>query len=75
MSVTVTIDRDECILCGACWAECPDVYEESPDDGMSQVVEAFQVDDDPAEGEVPDDLEDCAISGADVCPVAIIQVG
>ena len=26
-------------------------------------------------GEVPDDLEACAINGADVCPVAIIEVG
>ena len=75
MSVKVTIDRDECILCGACWAECPDVFDESPDDGMSQVIEDFQVDGDPATGEVPDDLEACAINGADICPVAIIEVG
>ncbi len=75
MSVKVTIDRDECILCGACWAECPDVFEESPDDGMSQLIEEFQADGDPAVGEIPDDLEGCAINGADVCPVVIIEVG
>ena len=41
--VKVHIDRDECILCGACWVDCPDVFEEGPDDGMSQVVLAYQV--------------------------------
>lgn len=72
--VKVTIDRDMCILCGECWTECPDVFEEAPD-GMSQVVEEYQINGDPANGEIPDDLEECAINGADVCPVAIIEVG
>ena len=71
----VTIDRDGCTACGACWAECPDVYEEHPDDGMNQIVEAYQVGGDPAVGEIPADLEDCAREGADVCPVEVIQVG
>ncbi|MDH7490442.1 MAG: ferredoxin [Anaerolineae bacterium] len=29
----------------------------------------------PAEGEIPDDLVDCAKAAADGCPVEIIKVG
>lgn len=73
--VRVHIDRDECILCGACWDTCPEVFEESPDDGMSQIVEEYRVDAEPGEGQVPGDLEDCASAAALDCPVEIIHVG
>ena len=72
--VKVHIDRDECILCGACWVDCPDVFEEGPDDGMSQVVLAYQVGGAPASGEVPEGLEDCARGAAEGCPVEIIHI-
>lgn len=71
---TVQIDRDECILCGSCWEDCPEVFEESPDDGLSQILEQYRVDDDPAQGEVPDELESCVQNAADICPVEIIHV-
>ena len=70
----VTIDRDECILCGACWVDCPEVFEESLDDGLSQIVEQYRVNGDPAIGEVPADLEDCVTEAADGCPVEIIHI-
>jgi ferredoxin len=70
----VTIDREECIECGACYADCPEVFEESPEDFFSQIVEEYRVDDDPAVGEVPDDLEECVEDAAYGCPVEIIQV-
>ena len=73
--VQVHIDRDECISCGACWDACPEVFEESPDDGMSQIVEEHRVGAKPGEGRVPGDLEDCASAAAVECPVEIIQVG
>jgi ferredoxin len=72
--VKVLIDRDECILCGACWVDCPDVFEEGPDDGLTQVVLVYQVGGDPASGEVPDRLEDCVQTAAEGCPVDIIHV-
>ena len=50
MSVKITIDRDECILCGACWAECPMSSRRTPTMGLSQLLEDFQVDGDPAIG-------------------------
>ena len=70
----VTIDRDECIMCGACYAACPDLYEESPDDELSQVFLVYQVAGDPAVGEVPARLEDCVREAAEGCPVEIIHV-
>jgi ferredoxin len=70
----VTIDRDECISCGACYADCPKVFEENDDDYLSQIVEEYRVDGDIAVGEVPDDLEDCATSASQGCPMEIIHV-
>ncbi len=71
----VTIDREQCIACGACYQECPKVFEENPDDTWSQITEPYRVDGNIGVGEVPNDLEACAASGADVCPVSIIHVG
>lgn len=73
--IMVTIEREECILCGACWVDCPDVFEEGPDEGLSQIVAAYQVGGDPATGEVPTELEDCVEDAALGCPVEIIHVG
>ena len=70
----VEIDREECIFCGACWEECPEIFEEGEADGTSQIVEAYRVGGDPAVGEVPDELGDCVRAAADGCPVEIIHV-
>jgi ferredoxin len=70
----VTIERDECISCGACYADCPEVFEENDDDYLSQIVEEYRVDGDPAVGDVPEDLRDCATTAAEGCPVEIIHV-
>ncbi len=74
MPFRVQIDRDECIQCGACYASCPEVFEENADDGLSQVVTQYRAVADGSEGEIPDDLEDCAQEAADGCPVEIIHV-
>ncbi len=71
----VTVNRDECIACGACWSDCDAVFEENPDDGNCQIVAKYQVGGNPGEGEIPDDLVDCAKAAADGCPVEIIHVG
>jgi ferredoxin len=71
----VTIDRDECISCGVCWTTCPEVFEENEDDGLSQIVEEYRVDDREDEGQAPEDLEDCLQDAAADCPVEIIHVG
>ena len=70
----ITIDREGCIGCGACWSTCPEIYEPNAEDAKSQIVEKFQVDNKMAEGKVEDDLAGCARQGADVCPVQVIYV-
>ncbi|MHB0856467.1 MAG: ferredoxin [Anaerolineae bacterium] len=70
----VTIDRDECISCAACWGDCPEVFEENDDDGLSQIVAQYRTGGDLANGQVPDDLTDCANSAAEACPVEVIHV-
>ncbi|MFW6138508.1 MAG: ferredoxin [Spirochaetota bacterium] len=70
----VTIDREECTSCAACWDECPEVFEENPDDGLSQIVEKHRAGGNIAEGNVPSDLEDCAQNAADSCPAECITV-
>lgn len=70
----VQIDREECIACGACCDDCPEVFEEDEADGSSQIVEQYRVNGDPALGEVPDELESCVRAAADGCPVEIIHV-
>jgi ferredoxin len=70
----ITIERDGCISCGACWGICPTVYEENTEDAKSQIVSEFQEDGNLAEGNVEEDLEDCAQQGADSCPVQVIFV-
>lgn len=71
----VTIDREECTSCSLCWSDCPKVFVENPDDGWSQIVPQFRVNDNPAIGEVTSDLEGCAKDAADECPVEIIHIG
>lgn len=69
----VTIDQDICIACALCSNDCPEVFEEA-DNGITQIVEAYRVDGDPAVGEVPDDLLECVQAAVDGCPEGCIQI-
>ena len=40
--VKVSIDRDDCIICGNCWTICPEFFEQNPDDDFSQVYREVQ---------------------------------
>ncbi len=71
----VTIDRDQCISCGACYGECPQIFEENGGDSWSQITELYRLEGNLAAGEIPAGLETCAKNAADVCPVSIIHVG
>jgi len=70
----VTLDREECISCGVCWSTCEDVFEESTDDGLTQITAQYRVNGNLAEGLVPNDLESCVRDSADSCPVEVIHV-
>lgn len=72
--IRVTIDdRAQCIMCGACWAASPEVFE-TGDDGLSQLVAAYRVAGDPTSGEVPGTLRAAVEEAAASCPVEIIHV-
>lgn len=56
--MTVTIDKEACIGCGACTAVCPEVFELGSD----------------GKAEVKDQKGGCAKEAADGCPVNAINV-
>lgn len=58
--MTVKVDKDKCIGCGACISLCPDIFELR--DGKSHVKE-----------EEPEDTE-CAEDAEETCPVDAITV-
>ena len=70
----VSIDRDDCISCGNCWTDCPEVFRESPDDGRSELLPTYRTGDDPGKGSVPGNLKDCAVRAETGCPVGIIHI-
>lgn len=56
-----TVNHDLCIGCGACEATCPEVFE-LIDDKSTVITKP-----------VPGDLQDCAQSAEDGCPVQAIS--
>ncbi|MCD6236135.1 MAG: ferredoxin [Thaumarchaeota archaeon] len=70
----VTIDKDTCIGCGACWALAPDFFEQDPDDGKSRIVEKYRVDGNPSVGEVPDDLLEDVRGAVEGCPTGSLKL-
>ncbi|MGE4588362.1 MAG: ferredoxin [Acidaminococcaceae bacterium] len=68
----VTVERDVCIGCGACWGTCPEVFEQNKDDGLSQIVTDLQIDGEIGEGRMEETLEECVRQAADGCPVSAI---
>lgn len=70
----ISIDRGECTSCGLCWSDCPDVFEESPHDGLSSIVGRLRLHGNPALGEAPESLREAAQAAADGCPVSVIHV-
>ncbi len=74
MPFRVTIDRDECIRCGNCWADCPEFFSENDEDGFSEVMGPYRLGDDRGLGEAPDALEGCVKEAEEDCPVVVIHV-
>lgn len=70
----VRIDRPGCIGCSLCWTECPEVFEQDPDDSLSRLLAPLRVGGDPGLGEAPEILRSKAESAAAGCPVGVISV-
>ncbi|MGQ9788584.1 MAG: ferredoxin [Candidatus Hadarchaeaceae archaeon] len=71
--IMVSIDRDNCIGCGVCWASCPDVFEQNKADGHSQIVERYRTGGGLGEGKVPSAFDGCVKSAEEACPVQVIR--
>lgn len=72
--MTVRVDRDECISCGVCWSECPELYIEDTADGKTSIASEYRIDGDASRGQVPETLAAGAQAGADSCPVSCIHI-
>ena len=70
----VEIDRGGCIGCALCWTECPEVFEQDPDDSLSRIVTKYRLSGDIGSGEIPEALRDAVQAAADGCPVAVITL-
>lgn len=70
----VRVDRDDCISCGVCWSECPEVFIEDPSDSKTSIAEAYRVSGDTSMGEAPDSFLNSANAAAEGCPVSIIHI-
>jgi ferredoxin len=68
----VSIAREECIQCGSCEILCDKVFK-LPENDKSTIVEKYRTGGNPGEGEVPPELEKCAQTAADACPVTAIN--
>lgn len=71
---TVSIDRDACISCAACWLLCPALFIEEKKDTKSSIQPAHRSDGRLEEGLISEDLENCAAEAADACPVQVITL-
>jgi ferredoxin len=71
--IKVTIERDGCTSCGSCWADCPEFFEENPDDNFSQIIGKYRTGGF-GEGEAPEDMVDCITQACEDCPVDVIHV-
>ncbi|KYC52700.1 MAG: Ferredoxin [Candidatus Methanofastidiosum methylothiophilum] len=61
-----------CTKCGVCFKECPEVF--VPDsDGNATIAEEFQLDSE-FEGEISQNMTQCAKSAESACPVNIISI-
>ncbi len=70
----VTIDRMECVICGACWNTCPDIFEQNPCDSLSQIAEPFRFCGNRAEGNIPENQVPSVREVVNLCPVQIITI-
>jgi len=70
----VRVDRELCTQCAVCWATCPEVFEEDPDEGYSQIVELYRIEGKVDQGEVPDTLSHCVTDAMDSCPSEAIKI-
>jgi len=66
--------RDACVSEMVCTVLCPEVFEISREDGRASIKLMWRTSrDNPSEGLVSSDLEDCVVAAYENCPVEIIR--
>ena len=66
--------RDACVSEMVCTVLCPEVFEISREDGRASIKLMWRTSrDNPSEGLVSNDLEDCVVAAYENCPVEIIR--
>jgi ferredoxin len=70
----VKVNRTDCISCGICWTECPELFEQNEDDDLCQIILTHRSGDNLGKGTVPAELKTCAREVADQCPVSVIEL-
>lgn len=68
----ITLNRDECIECGACQDNCPEIFMMA-EDGKASIIEKLQTNGSSV-GITNAKLRTCAQKAAESCPVNIIDV-
>lgn len=71
---TISVDRDRCISCAACWLLCPELFIRERKDEKSSIQPRHRTCGLPGEGVVPADLARTAAEAADACPVHLITL-
>lgn len=69
---TVSIDRDACISCAACWLLCPELFIKERKDEKSAIQPRHRIEGRPGEGVVPGDQMRAAAEAVAACPVHLI---
>ena len=67
----VSIDRDACISCAACWLLCPELFIKERKDEKSAIQLRHRIEGRLGEGVVPGDLIQVATEAVDACPVPL----
>ncbi len=72
----VEINREACISCNSAPSLCPKVFYLDPTDYKNRVQREYEVsfDGKTSTGIIPEELYECAKTGADSCPVGAIRV-
>ncbi len=70
----IVLNRENCSICGTCWETCPEIFEQSPDDSFSQIVEKYRLNGNIAEGKPPAEQEECVTRAAELCCAEVIGI-
>ncbi|MGC8675868.1 ferredoxin [Fervidicoccus sp.] len=74
--IRVIVDRRTCIACGVAPTVCSEIFQLGLDNGKNRVIDKYsmKLTDEISEGEIPEELYECAKRAEESCPVVAIHV-